>query len=85
MAREGERSLNDVVYENNRPFTTLIEYSTGNPIYIGMARAGTATTDAYWQIQKLTWVGSDCTEVKYADSLTTFSKIWDNRATYTYG
>jgi len=84
MAREGNRSLNDVVYEKNRPFTILMEYSGDNLIYVGKAKCGTATSEAYWQIKKLTWSGSTCTAVKYASGVTTFTKEWDDRATYTY-
>ena len=84
MTREGDRSQNDVVYENNRPFTTKIEWAAGLPIYIGKARAGTLTSQPFWQIMKLTWDGSDCTDVKWADSVTTFTKEWDERASYTY-
>ena len=84
MTREGDRSQNDVVYEANRPFTTKIEWAAGLPIYIGKARAGTLTSESFWQIMKLTWDGNDCTDVQFADSVTTFTKEYDERASYTY-
>lgn len=86
MTRESNRSSNDVVYENNRKFTTKIDYVSGtNPIYVGLARAGTLTSESFWQIIKLTWDGNDNpTDVKYADSSTKFEKEFDERASYTY-
>lgn len=86
MAREGDRSINDVRYEKFRPWTVKIDYSGGsNPIYIGKARAGTLTSESFWQILKITWDGSDNpTDVKWADSVTTFTKEWDERGGYVY-
>jgi len=85
MAREGSRSLNDVNYEKKRPWTTKIEWSGSTPIYVGKARAGTLTSESYWQIMKITWSGSTPTDVQWADSVTTFTKEWDERSSYTYG
>ena len=84
MTEEKSRNVNDLIRENNTPFTTKIEWAAGLPIYIGKARAGTLTSVAHWQIMKLTWDGSDCTDVKWADSVTTFTKEWDERASYTF-
>lgn len=84
MTREGNRSLNDVLYESKRKYTILATYTAGNPIYVGKAKAGTGTDEAYWQICKLTWTGGDLTAVKWADGITTFTKTWDDRATYTF-
>jgi hypothetical protein len=86
MAREGRRSAEEVIYENNRKYTTLIDYVGGtNPIYVGKAQAGTATSDPFWQIFKITWDGSNNpTHIQWADAVTTFTKVWDNRATGGY-
>jgi hypothetical protein len=87
MTREGARSANDVSYESNRKFTIKIDKDGGsNPIYIGKAIAGTLTSQAFWQIFKITWdVSNDPTDVKWADSVTTFTKEWDERASYDFG
>jgi len=86
MTREGDRSANAVIYENNRKYTIKIDKDGGsNPVYIGKAKAGTLTSQTFWQIFKITWDGSnDPTDVKWADSVTTFTKEWDERASYTY-
>jgi hypothetical protein len=85
MAREGFRRLNDVRYEKNRPWTTKFEWSGSNPIYIGKAQPGTGMDEPYWQIKKLTWSGSTVTDIQFADKVSTFTKTWNDRATYTYG
>lgn len=63
--------------------TTRIDYdASNNPIYIGRAfKASVASSNASWQIQKLTWVSGNCTNVERADGNDLFDNIWDNRAT----
>lgn len=70
-----------VVQDN---YTVKIEYSGANPIYIGKALPGTASSSAGWQIQKLTYSGSNVTDVQWAGSSLAFTGIWDSRAGYTY-
>jgi hypothetical protein len=65
-------------------FTILIEYSGNNPLYIGKARAGTVTTEASWQIQRLTFSGSNMTAREWANADTNFSFAWTDRATFSY-
>lgn len=64
--------------------TVIMESSGGNLIYIGKAPAGSAVGSAVWQIQKLTWSGSDLTNRQFAEGNTTFDNIWTSRAGYTY-
>jgi hypothetical protein len=86
MAREGYRSSEEVIYQKNRKYTTLFDFEGGsNPIYIGKAQCGTLESEPFWQISKITWSGSKPSSIKYANSVSTFSNIWDNRAGYTYG
>jgi len=67
-------------------YTTKIEWSGGNPIYIGEAIPGTLVTDAKWRIKKITWdIDGNPTSVDWASSVKTFTKIWSNRASYSYG
>ena len=56
----------------------------GNPIYWGEAEPGSAKSSAVWRIKKLTWSGSSVTDIQWADGTTGFSKVWDDRASYTY-
>ena len=55
------------------------ETSTPNTTYIGKALPGTLTTEASWQIQKIT-----DTEILFASGTSLFDKQWSQRTTYTY-
>lgn len=62
-----------------------LDYVGGaNPIYIGTAISGSATSAAAWQIRKLTYDGSNnVTAIQYA-AAGSLTQIWDNRASLTY-
>lgn len=63
----------------------LVEYSGGNPVYIGRAAAGTATSAAAWQVQKLTYdVDGNVTAIQFAGGTNDYNQVWDDRATLTY-
>lgn len=66
-------------------YTVAMEYDTNNnPIYIGKAPMGTAKSENGWRLQKLTYSGSNLTDVQYADGNDSFDNVWDNRASYSY-
>jgi hypothetical protein len=52
-------------------------------IYRAEALAGSANSAAVWRIQKITISGSVIT-IQWADGVSTFTKVWNDRATYTY-
>lgn len=65
------------------------EYTGANLIYKGFAKPGSGTSAPVWQIAKLTYSGANLTAITWphnssgaADS--SYSFVWDNRATYTY-
>lgn len=60
------------------------EYSAGNLIYKGYARPNSDTADDVWQISKLTYSGSDLTQVDWAQGSSEFIFVWDDRASYVY-
>lgn len=70
------------------PYTaevTRVDYDgSNNPIYIGKAAPGTATSAASWAVQKITYSGSNPTTVQWADGNTTYDNVWDNRASLSY-
>jgi YD repeat-containing protein len=72
--------ISDVLY------IVLIDYdSNDNPIYIGIAKVGTSTSDSQWRIKKLTYdANGNLTGVYYAGGSTKFDKVWDDRTTYQY-
>lgn len=61
-----------------------IAYSGDNVEYVGEARAGIATSAVGWRIKKMTYSGSNVTQVDWADGNTNFDNIWDDRTDYTY-
>lgn len=66
-------------------YTSTYEYNgSGNPIYIGRAVPGTAKNAPAWQIQKLTWSGSNVTDIQFANASLLFKAIWDDRASLSY-
>lgn len=68
---------------SNGNFTTKVDEPDASTTYVGNAQLGTAASSAGWQIQKVS-VSGNVTTISWADGVDSFTKIWDNRATYTY-
>ena len=67
------------------PLVQAFDYDgSSNLIYIGFAALGSSKASAVWQIRKLTWSGSNLTDVQYANGSTLFDAVWDNRASLNY-
>lgn len=65
--------------------TVAIDYDGGaNPVYVGEATADTAKSVAAWRIKKITWSGSNPTDIQWADGESAFVNIWNSRTTYSY-
>lgn len=66
-------------------YTRLID-TDGNYKYVGEALPGTVQSGATWRIKRIEFIGGndDDIEVLWADGVSTFSKVWDDRATYIY-
>jgi hypothetical protein len=54
------------------------------PEYVGLARPGSATSAAVWQIRKFIYSGTNVTEINFAGSSVAFSQIWDDHASLSY-
>lgn len=52
--------------------------------YVGWATPGTATSASTWRIAKLSYTVGGNPLLKWADGVTTFTKEWDEKGTYTY-
>lgn len=67
-------------------YTVAIEYSAaGNPIYVGEAEPGVATSVAKWRIKRLTYdANNNPTSIQWADGNNGFRFVWDMRLTYTF-
>lgn len=64
-------------------YAIRIDQISSSVIYRAEAIAGSLNSAAVWRIQKITISGDDIT-VQWADGVSTFTKIWDNRLSYTY-
>lgn len=63
-------------YESRNDTTT-----DTNLVYLGKAVPGTLTSDSAWQIK---CYNKSAGHMSFADDVTTFTKVWDNRSTYGY-
>lgn len=65
---------------------TEIDYDVNsNPLYLGKAVPGTATSSPLWQIRKFTYdINSNLTVIQFANGTNDFTQIWDNRASLPY-
>ena len=68
------------------PFHTIsCEYDgSSNLIYFGSALPGSAKAAAVWRIAKLTYSGTDMTDLQWADGNSQFDNVWDDRASLSY-
>ena len=70
--------------QESEPYTRLIDdVSVANKTFVGYASPGTSETNAVWRIICLDETGSYL-KVGYADGVSTFTKVWNNRTTYNY-
>jgi len=67
----------------NPEYSILIDEPVAGTTYIGKAATGSNSNAAVWQIKKLTESGT-ITSIQFADGLSSFTNIWDARASLTY-
>lgn len=72
--------------ESTSNYTRQIDYdASNNPIYLGKANIGTLTSEAKWQIKKITYdANNNPTKIEWAGGNESFTKIWDNRTSLSY-
>lgn len=63
-----------------------IEYDNNeNPLYIGEAKSGIATSATGWRIKKITYdSNNNPIQIDWADGNTNMDNVWDGRASYSY-
>jgi hypothetical protein len=52
--------------------------------YVGNAGYGSATASAVWKIKRLTSTAGGNLTIEYANGLSNYNQIWDNRASLNY-
>lgn len=59
--------------------------ASGQPLYLGWARPGSAVGDEAWLIKKFTYDASGfITDIQFAGGTNAFDKSWNSRGSYTY-
>lgn len=81
MARN--KDWNQILSEGSDNYKIIIDEVDANTIYIGKAVVGTATTEAKWQIRKISTSGTVKT-IAWADGDDAYNQIWDNRTSINY-
>ncbi|MDP2692289.1 MAG: hypothetical protein Q8O88_01455 [bacterium] len=72
------------VQSTTEPMAIRLDEVDSNTLYVGEADVGTVDSASLWKIKKVTTTGT-IIKIEWADSVQTFTKIWNNRTTYTYG
>lgn len=70
--------------EEDMPYAKRIDWISDSVLYKGEAAVGSLESAAAWRIQRITLAADDDVTVVWADGVSDFTKIWDNRAGYTY-
>lgn len=72
--------------QNASNLALQLDYDGGtNPVYLGIAAPGSATSASTWQVRKLTFDGNNnITKMEYADGSPEFDQVWDDRASLSY-
>ncbi len=74
--------------ESDVPFATRVDFVGETVIYKGQAQPGTVDATNGWRIQKIDIItggdGQEDFEFRWADGVSDFSKVWDNRLGYSY-
>jgi hypothetical protein len=65
-------------------YETIVDEADASTTYVGYAIPGNATSAAVWKIKRIHIVGTE-TIITYAGSNALFDKVWDDRASLSYG
>jgi hypothetical protein len=65
--------------------TQAFAYTAGGLTeYIGYALPGTPKASPNWLIKKLTYSGTNVTDIQFANGVIQFDQIWDSKASLSY-
>lgn len=69
--------------ENTETVSTYVDEVNDTTTYVGIAPRKSATSDAAWQIKKIT-VSGTVTSITFPNGNDGMKYVWDDRASYTY-
>lgn len=86
----GSRDRREFIVQDSEVSIRIQNDASGNPIYIGRAKVGTAETASMWQIQFLEYDGNGFVDSitwpqdPFGNASSNYEFAWDQRAAYTY-
>lgn len=70
--------------QENDPYAIITDdASVTDKLFVGYASAGSSEADAVWRIKCLDETGTEA-KTGFAEGVTTFTKVWNNRTGYNY-
>lgn len=66
------------------PYIVKYDDAGSGITYIGKAAVGTSVASAGWQIKRLDESSTPDFDVLFADGVSTFTKVWNSRSSYSY-
>ncbi|MBT9137092.1 MAG: hypothetical protein DDT34_02179 [Firmicutes bacterium] len=75
--------IGNIVTQVELMYTKIVD-TTGAFTYIGEATPGAVVDAAVWRIKRVQDLGNGDLEVKWADGVASFNKIWTDRTGYLY-
>ena len=85
MASKGMRQSQLEYFSTQTEQDTRMAYNVDDNIeYFRVAQAGSSAASSVWKIKKFGYSGSNIVSITFADSVTAYNKIWDDRASYSY-
>ena len=84
MVTQKQKSATEIMSDGLDNYDKIIDEEDSTTTYIGETKhKGATVSDAVWRISKITVSGTQ-TGIFWADGDDGFTKIWDDRTTYTY-
>jgi len=86
----GSRDRREFIVSNGEVAIRAQNDGNGNPIYLGLAKVGTPTSEAKWQISFHVWDGNDSLtsrtwpENDEGNPSNEYEFVWDDRAILSY-
>lgn len=72
------------IAEDDMPYSKKIDFVTDSILYTGEAAVGSLASASVWRIKRTIIAGDSDIDVTWADGTANFTKVWADRATYTY-
>ena len=79
----GTDGANKDYVDGDKYMKKLIDEIDSTTMYVGVSVPGSLESEPVWAIKRIQFLLEDI-EIKWADSVNTYTKVWDDRLSYTY-